>query len=384
MGKSDKRHHSMTLAEFKQKHGFEPKYTFSQLKQHLPGQFKSQKIEDSGLYKTVGSLTAQAYPTEKGRYDKRWTAFYLPLKRRQYFILVPMTIILYEKKFFLHFMDSEIEVSKGKEKDEFYRGLMAQTLEFTGILKENPRIVTRAIPYDIRTGRVLGKYVMEKPLLLEETKEEVLRLYEDHVKRDEKSGGISLNDYLDTAALCYQAAYGGVVKGLTPEQMYRRLADGRDCGMLELEDNKSEKVFGSWARFSSGCGGHPFEIIFSMHGHGIDLFPPGLYEDRSYYVLRVTNYAYATPFIEMVKALIRNRVPFRAHRLEEVLDYMSGDSYFGVNTHAEHGISYFSEYRKILKHIEWDEPEMVRWKPTQELKSAVKKRKLSILRKERK
>jgi hypothetical protein len=145
--------------------------------------------------------------------------------------------MLYDKRFFLSFPRSQIEVDKGMEKNEFYFGLIKQTLRFSRILKKDPNIITKALPYDIRTGRVLGKYVLEK-LLPAGKKKTILRLYRKHVERGEKLQGISLNDYLNTAAICYRAAFGSKTKGLTAEKMYRKWADGRDCGMLNIRKAK--------------------------------------------------------------------------------------------------------------------------------------------------
>src|SRR3990172_3729309 len=96
------------LGEIKALHNFEPEYSFSDMQQNLPQRFESQIcIHDSRLYKAVGELTEKAYPTEESDYEKRWSDFYLPLKRKGYFILIPLTIILYDQKFFLCFPHSE-------------------------------------------------------------------------------------------------------------------------------------------------------------------------------------------------------------------------------------------------------------------------------------
>ena len=190
------------IEEIKGLYNFEPKYTFSQLEQNLPQGFE-EKIQDGRLYKAVRRLTDKVYPTEENRYEKKWFDFYLPLKRRGYFILVPLGIVLYDKRFFLAFPHSNVEVLTGKEKNEFYLCLIQQTVEFSRILKKDPRIVAKAIPLDIRTGRVLGKYVL-KDLLPVEKKEEILKLYEGHVKRGKKSRGVSLNDYLNTSCALLQ------------------------------------------------------------------------------------------------------------------------------------------------------------------------------------
>ncbi len=44
--------------------------------------------------------------------------------------------------------------------------------------------------------------------------------------------------------------------------------------------------------------------------------------------LRVTNCVYAIPFLKMVKALVLSRIAFEAYNLENVLDNLSGESYF--------------------------------------------------------
>lgn len=348
----------LKLNEMKNRHNFEPDYTFSQVQQNLP-QGIEPKIMDSRLYKAVTKLTKQAYPSEESKYDKRWLDFYLPLKRRGYFILAPLAIVQYDKRFFLNILHSHVEVDNGKEKNEFFWVLIEQALSFSRILKKDPGIVEKALPYDIRTGRILGKYVRED-LLPVNKKEEILKLYTDYLKKGGKSHGVSLNEYLKTAAICYKAFLGSKTNGMTAEQMYRKWADGRDCGMLKIKDRKSKEAFRHWLISESNCGGHPFEIVFSWHEHGIHLLPPS--SQHPYFILRVTNYMYAMPFLEMVKALIRDRIPFIAHKLESVLDYLSGESYFTVNTYGQHNIDYFPGERRLLKYTEWDKPNMLKWK----------------------
>lgn len=351
------------LSEIIKQHGFEPKYSYSQLQYDILESHEPKTIQDSRLYKTIVKLTEKAYPTEEDEYGRRWIDFYIPLKRRGYLILVPVGIILYERKYFLSFLESQIEVCKGEGKDDFYMDLIEQALEFTRIIRKDPDIVKKSIPYDIRTGRVLGKYVMED-LLSPGKKEELLELYREHLKKGKRSPGVSLNDYLETAGICYKAAFGSIADGMTGEEMYKKWADGRDCGMFEIKGRESKDDFSNWLVTKSHCGGHPFEIKFSWHGHGIHLIPPD--QDRPYFILRVTDYSYAKPFLEMIKALIKNRIPFEAHNLESVLDYLSGDSYFTVNAYDKHFILYDPGDRKLVKHIEWDEPKVVTWKEREE------------------
>lgn len=104
------------LGEIKEQYNFEPEYTFPQLEQNLPQTFETQTIADSRLYRAIRKLTEKAYPTKESDYEKRWYDFYLPLKRKGYFVLVPLSIILYDKRFFFRFSDSQVEVSKGNRR----------------------------------------------------------------------------------------------------------------------------------------------------------------------------------------------------------------------------------------------------------------------------
>jgi hypothetical protein len=347
------------LSKIKELHNFEPGYAFWQLRQELPQRHDARILKDSRLYDAVSALTSKAYPTEETVHEKRWHCFYLHLKRNSYFILIPLTIILYDMRFFLSFLHSQVEVCRGAEKNDFYMGLIGQCQKFSRLVRKNPEIVVKAVPNDIKTGRILGKYVMED-LLPSEKKEKILKLYGEHLKKDKRTDSVSVNDYLKTAALCYRACFGRKTSGMTAMQMYKKWADGRDCGLLEIKDKKSKEAFDYWLNHKSHCGGHPFEIVFSWHGHGLHLRPP--YPEKSYFTLSVTDYMYAPLFLQMVEALIRNGIAFKAHEIEMVLDYLSGEIYFTVNDYDKHYIFYAEGNRKLLRHIEWDAPQILRWK----------------------
>lgn len=59
----------------------------------------------------------------------------------------------------------------------------------------------------------------------------------------------------------------------------------------------------------------------------------------------------------MIKDLIKEGIAFQAEDLDKVLEYLTGESYFTVNTYDEHFFMYIPgrEYRKkYFKHIIWD------------------------------
>lgn len=340
---------------------FKPKIRYYELEYYLD-KFKEKEVKNTRIYELVKTLVNKAEPSHRDRYDKRWDGFYLPLKRSGRLIATPVWIMEYRKEFFirLHLLGG-IHVRRGKEKaEDFYKTLFSEVLRFIPAIKTNEKILERLVPYDIRTGKIKGQYVLEK-LFPKNEKEKLLETYAEHTAKNMDTGEISLEEYLNVAAICYRAAFPEESKGLTPPEMYKKWADGRDGGMFSIKDWTSKTAFAEWLKSGRHVGSHPFEIVFSWHGHGIHLYPP---HDK-HYGLYVTNYAYAPKFIKMVEALTKEGIPFEADELKNVLDFLAGETYFAVNEYEEHRFGYVpsKEYKqKYFPHIEWDAIRTPKWK----------------------
>ena len=339
------------------------KITFAEMEYYLHG-FGEKEIENTEIYEMVRTLSDEALPSYQDRSDTIWEGFYLPVKREGKVIALPFGIHEYNKEFFVHFhLFGNLHIKRGeKESEEFYKSIFSEALRFIPEIKADEKILEELIPYDIRTGKIKGLYVLEK-VLSENNKVKIQKDYVRHVGRHPKIREISLNEYLGTAGICYRAAYGKKAENLSPLQMYKKWADGRDGGMLSIKDWDNKKEFMDWMGSGKDAGAHPFEIVFSWHRHGIHLNPPSSHEP--YYRLRVTNYAYAAEFVRMARALIKENIPFRAHEFKNVLDYLAGETYFTVNSNEEHNFRYIPsrEYkRKFFRHIEWDEIQNPEWK----------------------
>ena len=173
---------------------------------------------------------------------------------------------------------------------------------------------------------------------------------------------ITLEDYLATAAVCYSGAYEKKTIGLKPLDMYKKWADGRDEGMLSIKNRKSKNTFSKWYHSRIGVG-HPFEIVFSWFQHGIHLYPPR--KDYPFYSIMVTNLGYTEDYIKMIQALIDHDITFQAPELDEVVKFLSGETYFNVNELGHESFFYISsmEYkREYFKHIKWEELKIPIWK----------------------
>lgn len=183
------------------------------------------------------------------------------------------------------------------------------------------------------------------------------------MKKNLQINNISLNDYLNVAAICYKAAYKKKTKRLSHLELYKKWTDGRHGGMLDIKNPDSKDEFADWHASGRWAGSHPFEIVFSWHRHGIHLYPPDRWKQQ--YLLTVTNYAYADDFVKMVKSLIKNEIAFQAANLDDVLDFLTGKKYFTVNSYNDLNLNYIpsKEHKKLyFRYIEWEEPNVVRFK----------------------
>lgn len=350
---------------------FRPKLNNEKVEYHLYGH-DNISIENDDIYALIEYLVDTAYPTHEDKYDKRWEYFYIPVKRSRRIIAIPMWIMKYNDEFFIIVQSiGGFSIKKGNieteiETERFYSNIISETLRFSSIVKKDESILQKLVPYDIRTGKIRGCYILER-LLSPQEKKDIYEKYENYrisIKNDLTDQiEISLNDYMNVTSICYKAAYPEETKNLSNIDMYKKWGDGRHGGMLAIKDFDNKKEFSEWYNSGEHIGSHPFEIVFSWHRHGIHLYPPN--NSRRYYSLIVTNYAYAWDFIEMVNALIKMQIPFEASELETVLNYLAGDTYFTVNSAGENDFRYTPSRKHKQKYfydIEWDDLKVVKWR----------------------
>lgn len=342
---------------------FKPKLHYDDIECYLHS-LEEMNVENDKVYALAEELTNIAYPTYEDHVDKRWEYFYVPVRRNSKTITIPIWIMEYNNEFFVTVQSfGSFRIKKGdKDTEKFYRNIISEALRFVPILKKDETVLKKMIPYDIRTGKIKGRHILDN-LLSQERKEIILQDYEKHVEKDLQVTETSLNEYLNVAAICYKSTYQKETENFSNLEMYKRWGDGRDGGMLSIKDWDSKKEFSEWYHSGEHAGSHPFEIVFSWHDHGIHLYPPN--EQSHYYNLRVTNYTYAWDFLEMVNTLIKMEISFNAGKLGDVLDYLVGDTYFTVNRMDEHHFRYILSReckQKYFPHIEWDEIKVVKWK----------------------
>jgi hypothetical protein len=140
---------------------------------------------------------------------------------------------------------------------------------------------------------------------------------------------MTADQFFHYCELCYDANhYFKDKQPMTPRSKYKKMADGRDEGLVEIP-GKSDKAFDDWYRKKAHTGGHPWEICRGGNSTHITLMvnkkPNGwqLYLAGSSRV-RVVETA------RMAIALSEHDIPFVLEDDQALLQMLKGTDYFGI------------------------------------------------------
>jgi len=336
--------------------------------EYFSNSISSLSIKNDSLYSKLRYLTDIAYPSSQDKLEKRWDSFFIPLKRRGELISLPLFVLDYQSNFYLSFLRQSWEISKGDKgclgDSELVSKIVYEAARFASVIKSSgTSIIEQTFPYDLRIGKIKRKHTIRKTdLMQQEEREQIEENYKQHQTKNLKIEEVSLNDYLNTAAICYRTIFGDKTKGMTPRQMYDCWADHRHDGMLDVKDPSSKSEYTYWQHHKIG-GGHPFEIIFSMIETGLHFYPP--IKEQPHYSLSTSHEFYYEPLLRSAEALIKNNVPFQTRDLEKILNYLTGEAYVDVNEHDLDSIHYRNNKRcreRYFKFIEWDPIKVVKFK----------------------
>jgi hypothetical protein len=332
-------------------------------------------VESSKLFEKISALVGRYEPDEKDSLGRRWFDLYAPVRIVKRIIAMHFGVVEIKDSargenalyviFELGISEAKhIKVVEGNGKagdrdlEEFLIRAIGDADRFTDVLeKGGASILQRMIPYEYRTGKIKGKYLTDR-LMKREAAESILSTHKKYQKNAGKVKKMSVNEYLRVAHICYSSAYGKKYSKLTPLEAYKSRADGRHGGMLEIKDADSEEEWEKWRRGERWLGSHPWEIVFSWSNHGVLLHPPHEFDESRRFKILVSNYAYAEDYLKMVKGLIKAKIAFEAPVLEEVLEYLKGETYHSVNKWSKNCIFYVDtreERKKYFDKIEWDE-----------------------------
>ena len=340
------------------------------------------KLESDAFYTIIDDFVSNLEPSFKDKYETKWEYVYLPLKRKGKLICSHVSVFLsYKKAYYLTFYGFDrgrggISVNKGeREIPEGYALIIDEIKRLMPAVQTyKDELLDKIFPYKWRGGQIKRLYTRNKSDLI--PKEEGDKILADYKKMQEKNltlTEISLNNYMETAEICYRAAFADRIEEMLrrkeiPDDSIKILhqvwADNRHGGMLFVKDADSKKEYMDWYFSNKWDGAHPFEIVYSGSVHGIYLYPPD--KKDLHYRVSVVDSDYNKDFLAMVVSLIENNIPFATYGLEDIVDFCVGEAYIDVNSTSmrmDESLTYRhkkEEKKKYFSLIKWNKHQMAK------------------------
>ncbi len=219
------------------------------------------------------------------------------------------------------------------------------------------RRIARQLPLTCRYGKIKRKYTLPenaKPLI----EPDVLATIEQYVAKP-MAGYETMTkaQYLHCVALAYDAVFDEL-KDLSPLEKYKRRADGRHCGLLDLGPNDTD-AFMQWHQSAEWHVGHPWEIVFG-HPHGI-MISPHLDEKTGRWIFYLWAGAegYYVMLLRMAEALAKEGIAFQIVSAESIFSALRGEDFVKIFPSPGIGSVQYEDIREVrpdcLDKIVWDE-----------------------------
>jgi hypothetical protein len=222
---------------------------------------------------------------------------------------------------------------------------MGRVNEVISGIKEDPgsynSYVERYLPYQKRYGKILRKdfwdiFLEEKAHFGENLTPAMISILEKIVVQS--TGGEPLpelesmtsGDFLRYCELGYDAnsCFSKESKELSPKEKYLGMADGRDCGLRNV-DESSAGAFSDWYAHESHCGGHPWEIFRGGNSTHISLYVNRT-ETGWQLTLAGSSRVRVVETVKMACALYQAEIPFILRESREILRMVTGTDYIGI------------------------------------------------------
>jgi hypothetical protein len=245
--------------------------------------------------------------------------------------------------------------------EEFWRKVLTQVHRRLVSALKNPsaynRMVEARLPFACRTGKIQRAFTWlegEEPEMDEGTLQKLESMH-SFVELSPRLKKLNVADYLNTAAIAYDAAFKNMAS-LSPVEKYKSRADGRHGGMLNLPLNNA-KAFTRWFNNSQGWAGtHPWEIVYG-NPHGVMLSPRRDEKASTwsfdFSVHTESLYALA---VKMAIGLARQSIPFNFYNSAKVVAVLRGEDMVEVG--PDRKALEFEDLKVIrpdsIEHIQWD------------------------------
>ena len=156
---------------------------------------------------------------------------------------------------------------------------------------------------------------------------------------DKRIPSMTLNDYLALCSMCFRIR-GENTDGMSLKEQYKRFADGRDEGMLELDPDDPD----AFRQFQRNVrSGHVWEIRFG-HGYSrMHLYP--MNDERGWYLV-LRGCFDRTDFIHIALSLSEKGMPVEVMESTKVLRAIRGEDGIGIVPRRSYPFYCSGEFRR--------------------------------------
>lgn len=199
--------------------------------------------------------------------------------------------------------------------------------------------VRQNLPYKKRIGKILREdywriFPEEKEMYLENITIAEISLFTKTIDEQQDNTLNSLlpdmtaGKFFDYCRLGYEVNnYQGIDK-LSPKELYRTHADGRDDGLLSLTEDSADE-FCSWFHDRTRRGGHPWEVCRGGNSTHISLYAQ-CNESGWWLSLAGSSYNRSIETIKFYLALKKEGLPVFLHKGRELAAMVTGQDFIGI------------------------------------------------------
>ena len=228
-----------------------------------------------------------------------------------------------------------------EDASEFVQWLAVKVRECLPLIKsgEYNRIIREELSPDQRTGTITRKAYWE---IFPEDKKEYFSDFSDADQKEFLSlmAGYDKDALPDnllpemTSGLFFRCCQMGYAANhyegsdtLSPKELYRKYADMRDEGLLDIDEN-SPKAFAYWLKHRPG-GGHPWEVCRGGNSTHVSLYV-GKADTGFYFVVAGKSWGRSIETIKFFLALHHAGMPVKIRDGKGLADRISGKDKIGI------------------------------------------------------
>lgn len=238
-------------------------------------------------------------------------------------------------------LQSDSQLRDSFEKSDLLNWLIAAADQSIKLLKsgEYNAFVNYSLPYRHRIGKILRQdywfvFPEEKEAYLAEIDAGEIALFEKLINQqsekypDYRLSAMTSGLYFDVCQLGYAANNFAGNEDLPSKTLYQKYADGRDDGLMEL-DEVSTEAFRAWYFDRKLRGGHPWEVCRGGNSTHISLFVSHD-EQGWYFTLAGSSMGRSVETVKFYLALAEQGLPVHLRDGKKILTMLKGEDYIGI------------------------------------------------------